>query len=47
MSIDPRKVQALTEMLPPKTKKELQSFLGIPNYLSKFSPITAEVCKPL
>ena len=30
----------------PKTKKELQAFLGIINYLNKFSPGTLEVCKP-
>ena len=34
-------------MLPPKTKRELQLFLGIVNYQSKFSPMTAEVCEPL
>ena len=28
-------------------KRELQSFLGILNCLSKFSPVTAEVCEPL
>ena len=28
-------------------KKELQAFLGIINYLSKFSPYMSEVCKPL
>ena len=31
----------------PKSKKDLQSFLGIINYLPKFSPDTSEVCKPL
>ena len=31
----------------PKNKRELQSFLGIINYLRKFSPGTAEVCEPL
>ena len=44
---DPQKIIPLTEMLVPKNKRELQSFLGIINYLSKFSPGTAEVCKPL
>ena len=34
-------------MLAPKSKKELQAFLGIINYLSKFSPDTSEVCEPL
>ena len=47
VSPDPRKAQALTDMPLPKTKKELQSFLSILNYLSRFSPMTAEVCEPL
>ena len=47
VSPDPVKVKALMDMLPPKTKRELQSFLGIVSYLSKFKPMTAEVCKPL
>ena len=44
---DPQKVKALTEMPAPKNKKELQSFLGVINYLGKFSPGTAEVGNPL
>ena len=36
-----------SEMPAPKSKKELKAFLGIINYLSKFSPDTSEVCKPL
>ena len=35
---DPQKIKALTKMLVPKNKKELQAFLGIINYISKFSP---------
>ena len=31
----------------PNCKKELQSFLDIVNYMSKFSPMPAEVSKPL
>ena len=34
------------KMLVPKSKRELQAFLGIINYLGKFSPGMAEVCKP-
>ena len=30
----------------PNNKKELQAFLGIINYLGKFSPGTADVCDP-
>ena len=44
---DPQKIRALTEMPVPKNKKELQAFLGIINYLSKFFPDMSEVCKPL
>ena len=47
MQPDPRKISALTEMPASKNKKELQAFLGMINYLSKFSPDTVEVCKPL
>ena len=43
---DPAKVKALIDMPPPKTKREHQLFLGIVKYLSTFSPMTAEVCKP-
>ena len=34
-------------MLPPTCKNELLSFLGIVNYLGKFSPMTAKACDPL
>ena len=31
----------------PRTKKELQAFLGIINYLSEFSPSMADICESL
>ena len=31
----------------PKNKEDLQEFLGIINYLGKFSPMTANKCEPL
>ena len=46
MSPNPKKVQVLVVMPPPKCKKELQLFLGIANYLSRFSLTIAEICKP-
>ena len=46
MQPDLRKIITL-KMPAPKNKKELQAFLGIINYLSKFSPDMAEVCEPL
>ena len=42
-----QKIRTLTEMIVPENKKELQAFLGIINYLGKFSPGMSEVCKPL
>ena len=43
---DPRKLKTLPEMCH-KHKKELQAFLGIINYPSKFSPSTVEICNSL
>ena len=44
---DPQKIKVLTDMPAPKSKKKLQAFLGIINYLGKFSPGTADICDPL
>ena len=44
---DPQKIKALIDILAPNNKKELQAFLGIINYLGKFSPGAADVCDPL
>ncbi|PIK52384.1 hypothetical protein BSL78_10696 [Apostichopus japonicus] len=38
MRIDNAKVQAIVEMPSPNSKKELERFLGIIQYLSKFIP---------
>ena len=43
----PTKNDPLMDMAPPNNKRELQAFLGINNYLGKFSPGTAAVCEPL
>ena len=39
----PTKAESTHQHAANKTKKELQAFLGIINYLGKFSPRTAEV----
>ena len=41
------KVRAITEMPKPTTLKDLQTFLGMVQYLSKFSPRIAEIAEPL
>ena len=41
------KVKAITEMPKPENLKDLQTFLGMIQYQSKFSPYIAELAKPL
>ena len=41
------KVKAITEMPKPENLKDLQTFLGMMQYLSKFSPRIAELPEPL
>ena len=41
------KVQAITEMPTPSCKKEVQSFIGMINYLSKFSARLSELAQPI
>ena len=43
----PDKVQVVTEMTIPTSLTELQCFLGMCNFLSKFSPRIAEISEPL
>ena len=45
--MDSKKVQAITEMKPPENLKVLQSFLGLVNYLNRFSLALAELTAPL
>ena len=45
MKPDPQKLKALMEMSPPETEKELQALHRIINYLSTFSPSTADICQ--
>ena len=44
---DESKIQAIIEMPTPKSKKELERFLGCVNYEAKFIPNLAEVTAPL
>ena len=45
--MDPKKVQAITELKPPENLQDLQSFLGLVNYLNRFSPALADLTAPL
>lgn len=44
---DPTKVSHLIQMRPPNSKKELESFCGFVNYLSKFIPHYSDLMQPL
>ena len=41
------KVKAIVEMPPPNHKKQVQSFIGMVNYLSKFSAHLSELAEPI
>ena len=41
------KVKAIQEMPPPRCKKQVQSFIGMVNYLSKFLTQLSELTKPI
>ena len=44
---DPSKVSAIVNMEPPKNKAELETLLGMVNYLSKFAPNLLQVTSPM
>ena len=44
---DPAKIAAINNMKPPSNTKELQSFLGLVNYLHRFSDKLANLTAPL
>lgn len=44
---DPAKVSAIHDMKPPQNQAELETFLGLVNYLAKFAPNISDVTAPL
>ena len=47
LKLDPKKTKAITEMPSPRNKEELQRFLGMLTYLTKFIPNFSQVASPL
>ena len=47
IEIDPNKVRAIQDLSPPRTQKEVRSFMGRLNYIARFiSQMTAK-CDPI
>ena len=44
---DPKKIEAVVNWHPPRTVRQVRSFLGTVNYYSRFIPNLAEVADPL
>ncbi|GFX46284.1 retrovirus-related Pol polyprotein from transposon 297 [Trichonephila clavipes] len=44
---DNKKIQAITEMKPPKNNREVSKFLGMTGWYQKFIPRYADICEPL
>ena len=44
---DPKKIDSILKMEFPKDKETMHSFLGLINFLNRYSPQLAELCAPL
>ena len=44
---DPKKIKAIVKMKQPENKKEMQTFLGMVQYLQKFTPQLSVLAEPL
>ena len=47
ISLDPKKIEVLNHMEFPPDKETMRSFLGMINYLNRYSALSAHLCAPL
>ena len=47
IEIDPEKAKAIQEMSPPRTQKEVRSFMGRVNFLARFISNLTQTCDPI
>ena len=45
--MDPSKIKAIRDLPQPKSKKEVMSFLGRLNYISRFIAQSTVICEPI
>ena len=47
IEVDPEKVKAIRDMSPPRTQKEVRSFMGRVNFLARFISNLTQTCDPI
>ena len=47
IELDPSKIKAIRDLPPPKSMKEVMSFLGRLNYISRFIAQSTVICEPI
>ncbi|XP_059289897.1 uncharacterized protein LOC132043422 [Lycium ferocissimum] len=47
IELDPSKIKAIQDLPPPKSKKDVMSFLGRLNYISRFIAQSTVICEPI
>jgi hypothetical protein len=47
ISVDPSKVREVLDWKPPRTVHQVQSFLGLASYYSRFIPNFSKIAKPI
>lgn len=47
IELDPSKIKAIQELPPPKSKKDVMSFMGRLNYISRFIAESTVICEPI
>ncbi|XP_075110577.1 uncharacterized protein LOC142181560 [Nicotiana tabacum] len=47
VELDPSKIKAIQDLPPPKNRKDVMSFLGLLNYISRFIAQSIVICEPI
>lgn len=47
VKMDPKKTEAIINMVPPKNEKEVKSFIGMAGFYRKFIPAFGAIAEPL